>query len=230
MQENEVGVSAPGIKTLAQKMAAILGEVSRIPKSGHNKFQNYRYATEADALDAIRPLLSKHNIAVFFDCVEVQDLENNRTRVRVQVDLVCGDTGESRSSFAFGEARDADSKGNTQDKGIYKAITGAMKYWMFKTFMISTGDDPEDDSNQPPPHTSVISPKSSKPKPSLIVEKVRELIQYGQENGLEVARIRTLCKGANLPDASADYKTDAQVTTLAQLIEDEIAKLSTTAA
>jgi hypothetical protein len=29
------------------------------------------------------------------------------------------------------------------DKAAYKAITGATKYWVMKTFLISTGDDPE---------------------------------------------------------------------------------------
>lgn len=33
------------------------------------------------------------------------------------------------------------------DKGIYKAITGGVKYMLMKTFQISTGDDPEGDES-----------------------------------------------------------------------------------
>ena len=32
------------------------------------------------------------------------------------------------------------------DKGLYKAITGANKYFLFKLFQIETGDDPERDT------------------------------------------------------------------------------------
>jgi hypothetical protein len=228
------------IKTLAGKMAAILGEVSRIPKSGRNKFQNYDYATEGDALDAIRPLLSKHNIAVFFDCVEVNDLENGRTRVRVQIELVCGDSGESRSSFAFGEARDVDSKGNTMDKGIYKAITGAMKYWMFKTFMISTGDDPEADGepgkaaangSKPTPAGKAVAGARSQVAP--VVAKLPgapspsdlalESAKYAKANGLTSEDIQQVCAANNLPNKPADFKTDAQAQTFAAELEDAIA-------
>jgi hypothetical protein len=41
----------------------------------------------------------------------------------------------------IGEGQDAG------DKGPYKAMTGAQKYALMKTFMIPTGDDPEADED-----------------------------------------------------------------------------------
>lgn len=230
----------PTIKTLAGKMAKILGEVSRIPKSGRNMFQNYDYATEADVLDAIRPLLSKYNVALFFDCVDVEELDNNRTRVRVQIELVCGDSGEARSSFAFGEARDADRNGKTQDKGIYKAITGAMKYWMFKTFLISTGDDPEEvqpaqrQNTQlkavPPakgkPPSSAPAPTASTAAPSF-VDQAKEIAAHGKANGLTSEKLTALCKSGQLPTSPSKFTTKAQVTTFSELVQNAIAALPT---
>lgn len=134
------------VDELAKKMANILGEITRVPKNGKNKFQNYDYATESDVLDLIRPVLSKHGIALFYSCLEVSYIENARTLVKVEFELVDGDSGSSRKTVCFGEARDADKQGKPQDKGLYKAMTGACKYWLFKTFLISTGDDPESDS------------------------------------------------------------------------------------
>jgi hypothetical protein len=46
--------------------------------------------------------------------------------------IVCEKTGH-----AFGQAAD------NGDKALYKAMTGAVKYWLYKTFLVSTGDDPE---------------------------------------------------------------------------------------
>jgi hypothetical protein len=222
-------------KTLATKLAKVLGEVSRIPKSGRNKFQNYDYATESDALDAIRPLLSKHNIAVFFDCLSVEELDNNRTRVQIQVEMVCGDSGESRSSICFGEARDADNKGKTQDKGLYKAMTGAMKYWMFKTFMISTGDDPETDHGNEPysanTSRSSVKPASKKAAthPSAPAQaqnefaaQAKDLCQYAKQNGLEVDDIKDICSDNNLPDHSSKFTSQAQVVALGEAIENKL--------
>lgn len=147
---------------LAKKMASILGEVGRVPKNGRNNFQKYDYATESDVLDTIRPILAKYGIAVFYNCLEVIDLENARVRVKVEFELVDGDSGAAKTTICFGEARDADSQGRPQDKGIYKAMTGACKYWLFKTFLISTGDDPEHES----PEKNTAHSKSSKQKPA----------------------------------------------------------------
>jgi len=220
----------PTIKTLAGKMAKILGEVSRVPKNGRNSFQNYDYATESDVLDTIRPLLSKHNIALFFDCVDVEELDNNRTRVRVQVELVCGDTGESRSSFAFGEARDADRNGKTQDKGIYKAITGAMKYWLFKTFLISTGDDPENESQPSTPSTPLktVAPAKGSTAPKAgpsFVDQAKEVAAHGKNNGLTTENLISLCESNNLPSSPGKFTTKEQVTTFSALVEDAIANI-----
>ena len=147
--------------TLFAKLAAVLGEAHRIPKNGWNDFNKYHYATEGDALDVIRPLLAKHGIGIMYGVEEVQQLENARTLVKVRITLG-DDTGAMLTTTAYGEARDADRNGNPQDKGLYKAITGAMKYWVLKTFLLSTGDDPEGDSgnDQAPPKKP---PRSNKP-------------------------------------------------------------------
>lgn len=151
---------------LAKKMAKILGLISRIPKNGRNTFQNYKYATESDVLDSIRPILADHGIGLFYSCTEVLDLENGRTRVKVEFELVDGDSGESKTMICYGEARDVDKNGKVQDKGIYKAMTGACKYWLFKTFLISTGDDPEVDDTHSRPSSKPLMQQKSKPQSS----------------------------------------------------------------
>lgn len=137
--------SAPanGRASLFRKVAQVLGEIERVPKHGHNSYYNYDYATESDLVETVRPALSKAGLAMFATIVQVEALENNITRVAVDITLGCADTGEVWTSRWFGDGQD---KG---EKGIYKAYTGAIKYWLMKTFLVSTGDDPEDDGAQP---------------------------------------------------------------------------------
>jgi hypothetical protein len=62
------------------------------------------------------------------------------TTVTVDGTWLDGDTGESLPAQTFiGYGAD------TGDKGVYKAMTGCEKYMLMKTFLISTGDDPESD-------------------------------------------------------------------------------------
>jgi hypothetical protein len=124
-------------KGLYEKLALVLAEISRVPKSGRNEHFKYDYVTEADLSDHIRPLLAKYGIGFDFSVVEVVDLPNNITQVKCEV-TVSDDTTQIKS-FCYGRGQDKN------DKGIYKAITGAMKYWLYKSFLVSTGDDPEVD-------------------------------------------------------------------------------------
>ncbi len=133
------------------KISAVTAEVSRIPKNGRNTFHNYTYATESDITDGLRELLAAHGLAFLPPSVitwERDETADNpkqgpRTRVQMEFAIACCDTGELYTAMVWGEGQDA------SDKGFYKAYTGAVKYFLMKTFLIATGDDPEQDSHQP---------------------------------------------------------------------------------
>lgn len=130
------------------KISAVTAEVSRIPKNGRNTFHNYTYATESDITDGLRELLAAHGLAFLPPSViswERDETADNpkqgpRTRVQMEFAIACCDTGELYTAMVWGEGQDA------SDKGFYKAYTGAVKYFLMKTFLIATGDDPEQDS------------------------------------------------------------------------------------
>ncbi len=122
-------------------MAKILGEVQRIPKNGYNSHFKYDFVSEGDITDAIREHLSKHNIALF-SSMKHWEQNGNKTICDFEFTLVCAETGMSHVSLWSAEANDS------QDKGFNKAATAAMKYWLLKTFMIPTGDDPDADHNK----------------------------------------------------------------------------------
>lgn len=140
---------SPALAALATKLAKILGEVGKVPKSGHNSFHHYDYVTENDLVYAVRNKLAEANIFVFESnesqsvqiVVDQQSAKTSAlTCVATKHTFMDGDTGASFSVMSQGQGSDAG------DKGVYKAITGAMKYFIYKNFMIPTGDDPEADS------------------------------------------------------------------------------------
>lgn len=139
-------------RPLAKKLAEVLSDVTRVPKNGRNDFHKYDYVTESDLVDHIRDKLAKKGVALFpsvreHHTEEMQDAKHRTvflTTVMLDVTLIDGESGDMMTTSWVGQGLD------NADKGYYKAYTGAIKYFLLKTFMISTGDDPEiDDAPRP---------------------------------------------------------------------------------
>ncbi len=138
-------------RPLARKLALVLADVHRVPKNGRNDFHRYDYVYEADLVDHIRDKLAEHGVAIFpsvadHSVEEMQDARNRTTyltTVTLDVTLIDGESGDMLTTTWVGQGMDS------ADKGYYKAYTGAIKYFLMKTFLISTGDDPELDDDQP---------------------------------------------------------------------------------
>jgi hypothetical protein len=135
--------------TLVMKLAKVMAETRWVEKKGRNAFFNYDYARETDILDAVRTKLAENGIFVFTSIESMETKETGkRTRdgsplhlvfVRTKHTFWDGESGDTAEVFGSGCGEDSG------DKAIYKAITGAMKYFVSKNFLISTGDDPEKD-------------------------------------------------------------------------------------
>jgi hypothetical protein len=138
---------------LFKKMAGVLADVHRVQKNGHNTFFKYDYATESDLVDVLRPALAKAGVAIFVNVVDIETRPLDITRVTLDITFACGESGETWTVRWYGDGQD---KG---DKGLYKAYTGALKYALMKTFLVSTGDDPEGDAEAPKP-----SPRAAQPQ------------------------------------------------------------------
>src|SRR4051812_43643550 len=86
--------------TLFTKLAKVMGAISRLKKTGQNNDQNYKFVTDADLLDTIRPLLAEQNVALIAgmtDCVlsSAGTTKNGVPKTHAQVTfdftLCCGD-------------------------------------------------------------------------------------------------------------------------------------------
>ena len=163
-----------GVANISRKIIAVMRDVGYVQKAGHNDFQNYKYATEADAIAALRPAMIKHGLCMIPSVESVEQDEWGNTNVLMHYRIL-DEEGNFLSFRAAGSGNDKNSKG-VGDKGIYKALTGASKYALLKTFMMETGDDPEVPSQQE---------KESKPEPKPEVKPKAEIVD---ESDLSDAR------------------------------------------
>ncbi len=143
-------------QSLVSKLADVQAAIGVIAKTGRNTFQNYSYAEEAAIVEAVRGELAKRSIMVLPSILSVTR-EDTLTTIKISYTITDGDSGESLTCEWAGTGSDK------QDKGLYKAITGSLKYFLLKTFLMPTGDngiadDPEhpareveDEPTLPPP-------------------------------------------------------------------------------
>ena len=159
---------------------AVMKEVGYVQKAGHNDFQNYKYATEADAIKAIRPAMLNHGLCMIPSVESVNQDEWGNTNV-IMLYRIFDEEGNFLSFRAAGSGNDKNSKG-VGDKGIYKALTGASKYALLKTFLMETGDDPEVPSEQDKPFKQEpkAEPKVEKQEPKEEPQEDQELSDVRQ--------------------------------------------------
>jgi hypothetical protein len=133
---------------IAQALHQVMSKVSYIQKTGNNKFHGYKYAGEADLLEKLRPAMLEAGLLLIPSIKGVSPIdEHGVTTVQMEYTLVHKD-GDIWPSVICAAGQGGDrNKNGVGDKGLYKAITGANKYLLFKLFQIETGDDPETDSS-----------------------------------------------------------------------------------
>lgn len=162
-QENTTGKN-----TLVSKLAEVMREVSKIPKNGKNTFHNYKYVMESDLVEAVRDKLAERHIFITSSTKGIETVELSKPTkggeivtqkigiLRVEYTFHDGESGEKLTMEGAGEI---DQDGG---KGLYKALTGAMKYFLMKQFLVATGDDPEQTPQQKSEHVKKAAP----PKPA----------------------------------------------------------------
>ena len=200
---DELGNDPTQQQQLLRKLAVIMGEITRVPKRGHNEFHKYDYATEADIVESLRGAMSAQHVVLIPKLVGVENVkiatrngESVMTTVQMLFTFIDGDSGQSLKIPWQGCGADSG------DKGYYKALTGAEKYVLLKTFLIPTGDDPEDEepaAEKPKPNkqtrqdgtprqtrreapADVVTPSGDEPIAAAAVTRLRQLIKTHHTN------------------------------------------------
>lgn len=155
LDEYPVFIGTKERASLFRKMTAVMARLERIPKNGElsvNGQVRYKFARNEDVADAIRLAMAEEHLGLFVSVDRVErDVYDafysngksvkNRTTVYFTFTFVDGDSGAERSVSWVGEAEGGD------DKAISKAATMAEKYFLLKTFILSTGDEPDPDAS-----------------------------------------------------------------------------------
>lgn len=142
---------------LYRKIAKVYETVRYIQKDKRNSFHGYNYASEAAIKTALHEAFIDEGLILLPPQIteirdEVRDGEGKDgregkktclTTIKVAFAIADTSTGEEMRGELYGRGVDP------QDKGVYKALTGALKYFLTSTFLIATGDDPEESNEQP---------------------------------------------------------------------------------
>lgn len=182
-------------------MLQVMRKVGYVQKDGKNEFHGYKYASEANLIAALRPELIEAGLVLIPSVSNVSQDEHGNTHVLMLFTLM-DDEGGTYSFCGAGSGNDRNKNG-VGDKGIYKAITGATKYALMKTFLLETGDDPEvvsaHDQEKIEP---VEKPKEkTKPKPKGLNEDQKLLVKVLKEFAGNMGDEKELMElwGENLP-------------------------------
>lgn len=124
--------------SLVGKLVEVTEAVGKIRKTGYNSHQKYEYMTEKDLVDAIKAELAARKILVTTSVLKTE-FKGDLCLVETEHTFHDAESGETLKVQGSGTGYDK------TDKAVFKAQTGAFKYFLMKNFLISSDDDPEND-------------------------------------------------------------------------------------
>lgn len=158
--------------SLYTKLLAIMADVSYIQKDKRNPHQGYTYASERAIKEALHAALLKHRVLFMLSTsnarVErIETTDRNGVAQLAGVTLLdCKYTFTDVDSGTTVDGTFVGSGASRDEKGVYAAVTGAIKYILTSAFLIPTGDDSENDGEREQPAPAGASRTATKKDPS----------------------------------------------------------------
>lgn len=169
-------------KNILQRINAVQLEVDYIQKE-RKSGMNYSIVSHDAVTAKVRPLMVKHGIVYYPSNMK---LGQNGNRTEMQCEVIFASIDNPADSIAVATAGYGI---DTQDKGIGKAISYAVKYALLKALGLETGDDP--DLDQGAEHEpEVIERKSHDRSP--LVRKEYERIDKGLNDIFQTGSLEDL--------------------------------------
>lgn len=196
-----------------QKMSAITDEIGKVAKNitvgiGQNK---YKAVSEVDVLNAVKPAEIKYGVYSYPASREIidnsiianekvfEDLNKNTKTIETKSSLFL----RIKTTYRFintdkpDEFIEITTYGDgidTQDKATGKAMTYADKYALLKAYKIETGDDPDQQANEPLEKVEPTAQKTATPKQVEILAK-----NYIGENLEKLLKINNITSLEEMP-------------------------------
>lgn len=189
---------------LYTKILTVVSKMEAVKESGYNAHQKYSYSTEEDLVNGIRQSLIDNKLLVLTssetkEIVKITkgEKESLVTVVNTTHKFIDVETGE------FEEVKSTGTGWDETDKGSFKAITGAMKYFISKNFLVPGKDDAENDGVTPRQSTTSAGPKTFN-KPGVKTTTVQ--VTSSSANG----EVKTEVKEVEVPAAPVDTSQVAE--------------------
>lgn len=169
-EEKEVKEELAPAKNIFEALHRVMSEVGYVEKTGkYTVGKGYKYASERDLIAAIRPSLVKHGVLILpqgFTDLEVGEFKTKSGSIMQYYVGTANFLAVHVASGTQVHLAVPGSGADTGDKGAYQAQTGAMKYVLRNTFVIETGDDPDQEQDEERTTTSSTrrQPKKDTPK------------------------------------------------------------------
>lgn len=130
-------------------IAAVMGSVGSVKKEGTNSFHNYKYATAADVMHKLQPLMAENGLIIVQHQRAVSFIQGDAALAIEYEFHVMHSSGEKLDLAAVhtGVAAAKNSKGTPDDKAANKCHTAARKYFLLSLFQIPTGDYDDADAD-----------------------------------------------------------------------------------
>lgn len=151
----------------------------KAPKNRTNKFGGYKYRSCEDILEAVKPILLKHDATVTIR----DDIEAIGGRVYVKATVTFWTASESTEVTAY--AREAETKKGMDDSQITgTASSYARKYALNGLFLIDDTKDPDTDEYEERTYTRRGEKAAKQPQEDSIRQNMEQYIadNYDAEN------------------------------------------------
>jgi hypothetical protein len=187
--------------TLRQKLREVRRRISYVQKRGYNEQRNYNYVAAADIAGTVGDILAElgvlvipHLESITYESHNPGRLDSVRVaRVIMAYTFTDADSREEITARVAGEGLDVG------DKASYKAMTGALKYALLQSFLLATGDDPEDERAD--------SRTTFGSEGLITAEQVRQLQELIEETGTDLERVLAYYKISALSEMTeASYR------------------------
>lgn len=189
----KVDLSAAG--PIAKRLALATLEIDHVAKRGRNEFHKYDYATAEDIKAAAREALAKHGLVIIPLMLHVEQSQAGK-QIKTIADfeyVIACEEGTVSVPWTC-EAYD------TGDKGINKASTGGLKYFLINLLQIPIGDEPDADGEKQ------VAKPTTKPRQ----QKRQQARKSGNgKSGSTVTRPMTPAQLRTALQAKADKRGDA---------------------
>jgi len=205
--------SAPkGLAAKLMKLREVMNSYSW-EKDGKNRHQSYEYITERQYKNNFKTALAAAGLDFKSSMLEYHFIPSisdkmNMVIAKFQFEIIDRETDEREVYPAYGTGADMG------DKGMYKAYTGAIKYFLANNFLVAEGNDPEGDEEE----MREIKPKYTPPERR---EEIRDAIT-NQDDPATEEQLEAIALGIEaLQEAGLDEEV---ITGFAEALQSDLSK------